>query len=64
MGEMAGAGTPGSRGATGGVREVLEKVAASLAVVASTGGLVVFAHLGAFHDGNDPFPHAEIARTD
>jgi hypothetical protein len=39
------------------------KLAASLATVAATGGLVLFAHLGAFDDSNDPFPHAEIADT-
>jgi hypothetical protein len=47
----------------GGVTETARKIAASVATVAATGGLIAFAHLGAFDDSNDPFPHAEIAGT-
>jgi hypothetical protein len=39
------------------------KVGASVAVVAVAAGLIAFAHLGAFRDGNDPFPHSVIAPT-
>ena len=39
------------------------KVTASLAAVAAATGLVAFSHLGAFADGDDPFPHSVIAHT-
>jgi hypothetical protein len=39
------------------------KVGASVAVVAVAAGLIAFAHLGAFRDGNDPFPQSVIAPT-
>ncbi|MGY1590477.1 hypothetical protein ACI79D_00715 [Geodermatophilus sp. SYSU D00708] len=35
-----------------------KKVVSSLGVVAATAGLWAFATLGAFGDGNDPFPHS------
>jgi hypothetical protein len=36
------------------------RIAASVAAVAAAAGLVVFSHLGAFDDGNDPFPHSVV----
>jgi hypothetical protein len=39
------------------------KVAASLATVGAVAGLVLFAHVGAHEDGNDPFPHSVITPT-
>ena len=51
--------TSDRRRAPDGVR----KVVASLAAVAAAAGLVAFAHLGAFDDGNSQFPHSVIAPT-
>lgn len=40
---------------------VIRKVTASMAAVAAVAGLIAFAHLGAFRDGSDPFPHSVLA---
>jgi hypothetical protein len=40
---------------------VIRRVTASVAAVAAATGLVAFAHLGAFRDGSDPFPHSVLA---
>ena len=39
------------------------KYASSLVPVAAAAGLIAFAHLGAFDNGNDPFPRSVIAHT-
>jgi hypothetical protein len=39
---------------------VIRKVTASVAAVAAAVGLIAFAHLGAFRDGGDPFPHSVL----
>jgi hypothetical protein len=56
---MEAGGTGG--GKTGGGRVWAGSVAASLATVLAAAGLIAFAHLGAFDDGNDPFPHSVVA---
>jgi hypothetical protein len=43
------------------VPDTVRRIAASLAAVAAAAGLIAFAHLGAFHDGNDPFQHSVVA---
>jgi len=40
-----------------------QRIAASLATVLAAVGLIAVAHLGAFEEGNDPFPHSVIAPT-
>ena len=42
------------------VPEVIRKVTASVAAVAAAVGLIAFAHLGAFRDSGDPFPHSVL----
>lgn len=56
---MEASGTAG--GKIRGGRVWTGRIAASLATLAAAAGLVVFAHLGAFDDGNDPFPHSVVA---
>jgi hypothetical protein len=53
-------GNVGSAGAAR-VPAVIRRVTASVAAVAAATGLVAFAHLGAFRDGSDPFPHSVLA---
>jgi hypothetical protein len=40
---------------------VASKAGASVATAAAAAGLIVFAHVGAFDESNDPFPHSAIA---
>jgi hypothetical protein len=53
---------PGVAERSGGhqVPVIRRKLAASLAIVATATGLVVFAHVGAFDSRSDPFPHSVV----